>query len=383
MRHVRSWVASLLFIATASVAAWLLLQWPLGRVDPLFAVPWLAVAALAAVRVAGRLHRPLIWLSATAASFAAVQWALAETLAGEDPVSQILVSAGCAALALGLMLAKRWRQPETGPRKWAWRAARVTGAVAWIFGPFALLASGYAPQVPAPKPRVTMMTSLPIVWSNAKNVAEALAAKTPVDPAFAILDQYTRLSPVDSLTDAQLAQTDVLFLAHPRAMAPADLVRVDIWVRGGGRALILADGLSGWEPPFALGDSRNPPITSLLTPLLDHWGIGLAAPSDAAPLMVQTRTSRVRLHSPGRFDHIPPKCLDRADAIILQCRLGKGEAILVADADLLSENLWRDGGQGDVWRDRSADNMAWILDQFDDLAKAKIASTLFAPVWAQ
>ena len=77
---------------------------------------------------------------------------------------------------------------------------------------------------------------------------------------------------MDGLAPASLKQGDRLLLAHPLALPPDTLVEVDRFVRAGGRAVILADGLSSWPPPHRFGDPRNPPVTSLLTPLLDHLG---------------------------------------------------------------------------------------------------------------
>src|SRR3546814_4879137 len=117
----------------------------------------------------------------------------------------------------------------------------------------------------------------------------------------------------------------------------SDLVAIDAFVRGGGRAVVLADALSGWPARHPLGDPRNPPVTSLLTPLLQHWGLVLAAAPSADHEIqpVDVEGFRLRLVSAGRFARSSSQCQAFAGHNILRCPIGEGEAWLVGDAHLL------------------------------------------------
>src|SRR3546814_3036600 len=50
---------------------------------------------------------------------------------------------------------------------------------------------------------------------------------------------------------------------------------------------------------------------------------------------------RLRLFSAGRFETLPAACRAFAGGRIAHCRIGKGEAWLVGDADLLFAPLWQ------------------------------------------
>ncbi|RYD41735.1 MAG: hypothetical protein EOP63_14790, partial [Sphingomonadales bacterium] len=169
------------------------------------------------------------------------------------------------------------------------------------------------------------------------------------------------VSLVDSLADHVPPPGGTLLIAHPRALAPQELVAIDSFVRGGGRAVVLADALSGWPARHPLGDPRNAPITSLLTPLLDHWGVTLsAAPAaESKPLSVDVDGARLRLFSAGRFDRLPSSCLAYADRRAARCRIGQGEVWLIGDADLLFAPLWQPLVPGAPHL-RRAETMEWL-----------------------
>src|SRR3546814_20218838 len=127
---------------------------------------------------------------------------------------------------------------------------------------------------PAGKPAtVTMLTSLPLRLATGGGMAAMNAQGAGEDPALLRLEAAGPVQLVDSLADHVPPSGAALLLAHPPALAPHDLVAIDAFVRGGGRAVILADALSGWPVRHPLGDPRNPPVPSLLTPLLGPLGI--------------------------------------------------------------------------------------------------------------
>src|SRR3546814_7447943 len=68
---------------------------------------------------------------------------------------------------------------------------------------------------------------------------------------------------------------------------------------------------------------------------------------------------RLRLFSAGRFETLPAACRAFAGGRIAHCRIGKGEAWLVGDADLLFAPLWQPPLPGAAHL-RRADTMEWL-----------------------
>lgn len=254
----------------------------------------------------------------------------------------------------------------------------------------------------ADRPRLAVMTSLPIVWGNAttggtEGFAAALEGNANPAPALAILQRRFNVTLLDAIDVRRLPKPSdkdaVLFLAHPNALSPPELVALDGWIRQGGRALILADAFLTWEPPFAVGDPRNPPITSLLTPMLDHWGLDLALPTVARKYYpaVWDDGQRLNLQSSGVFSEIREaegiSCTVSRGGVRVDCKVGKGKAILLSDADMLSDVYWLQpatifkdsaGSHGPaLWQ---AGNFAWVEQQLVHMAGEK-SENLLTPVW--
>ncbi|HET6526470.1 Gldg family protein [Sphingopyxis sp.] len=333
----------------------------LGRIDPALAVPLLAPPMLLLAwwqRREPAAARRRTWL-VTLAFLVAAQALLGLAFAGSAGWSQLLliiVAAGVAASLADLVV--QWRpRPAFLP----WLAAFALAA-GWFVAGHALLAALYRPAAArADAPAVTMLTSLPLRWSGGGDIAAMIAEGTNDDPALARLTAAGPVSLVDSLVDHVPPAGGALLLAHPRALAPRELVAIDAFVRGGGRAVVLADALSGWPALHPLGDPRNPPVTSLLTPLLDHWGITLAAApgAEGVALPADVDGARLRLFSAGRFDRLPPQCRTFAGRRVARCPIGGGEAWLVGDADLLFAPLWQPLVPG-ADHLRQADTMEWL-----------------------
>lgn len=350
---------------------WLGGGFSLGRADPLLALPvalgaallfvaWqrrdqIASARLAVVSaVAGTAMALLIFLPVTEG------WAL---LAPPDFWQRglMLLVATAAALFLALLLLPRVAALATG---WRWFIIALTAFVWWLSAHVAM-AQMAASTFPAQAGRLVVLTGLPLVqWSGEDG------------PGFredAALSQLRRWSgqPIvlrDALDDGDLRPEDRLLLAHPRALPPGTLVEIDRFVRAGGKAVVLADGLSAWPSPHPLGDPRNPPITSLLTPLLAHWGVELAAPDPASvaagSVDISVAGRRLALHSPGHFTLLSPECraqagLAQGKPVLVRCALGRGEALILADADLLFAPLWQANPPWALHL-RPADNMVWL-----------------------
>ncbi|HKX90470.1 MAG TPA: hypothetical protein VJM13_14750 [Sphingopyxis sp.] len=370
---LRAFTISLAIVALAWAAGG---QALLGRIDPALAIPLLVPPMLLLAwwqrreSAATRFRTSLLAL----VFLIAIQALLGLLLAGAAAWLQLLLSAAAGGVAAWLAdILARWR-PRFRPLPWLAALILVTS---WFGAGHMLLARLYRPAA-ATGPAATMLTGLPLRWSGGGDIAAMIAQGTNDDPALVRLTAAGPVSLVDSLVDHVPPPGGALLIAHPRALAPQELVATDAFVRGGGRAVVLADALSGWPARHPLGDPRNPPVTSLLTPLLDHWGVTLAAApaTEGAPIAVDVDGMRLRLFSAGRFDRLPPQCHAHAGRRVVRCAIGKGVVWLVGDADLLFEPLWRPSVPG-ADHLRQADTMEWLAARLWPGA----GSGLLRPLW--
>lgn len=376
----RPMLRALIVAALAALLAWAAGgQALLGRIDPALAVPLIFLPMLLLARwqrdepAAGRRRTVL----SVALALVVGQGLLAASLAGAPAWGQLLLAFAAALLAGWLADALMQRRP------WSRGLRLFVGALlaaGWFAGGHMLLAALYRPvAVAAGAPAVTMLTSLPLRWSGGGDIASMIAEGPGDDPALVRLQAAGPVLLVDSLVDHVPPRGGALLLAHPRGLAPRELVAIDAFVRGGGRAVILADALSGWPASHPLGDPRNPPVTSLLTPLLDHWGITLgAAPTgERSARAAEVGRARLRLFSAGQFERLPPSCRAFAGRRVAYCRIGEGEAWLVGDADLIFAPLWRPLVPG-ASHLRRADTMEWLAAHLwgDAVTRAP-----FQPLW--
>ena len=366
-------------VAAAALGHWLGGGAALGRADPALLVPTLIFAALLALFLPAH-YRPASTFASVALPtlfLLALCWVvtvwLADKMALQNLMPQLAFLAAGSLLALALVRAVRsWLLR----RHIAVRVLAITMlAATWWLASHVILGLCYTPAAPSRPAKTLLLTSLPL--QNWQVGAAAIAG--PQDGA-ALVALRRRIAPTliaaDGLAAGSVGPRDRLLLAHPPALAPETLVEVDRFVRAGGRAIILADGLSSWPPPYRLGDPRNPPVTSLLTPLLDHWGISLDAPvpgdagdagGDAVTIFHQGH--RLTLHSPGNFARLPRNCrgaghLPDGRPTIATCRFGRGTAVLLADADMLFDPLWR---PEPLWAAhlRTSDNIEWLAAQLN------------------
>ncbi len=186
---------------------------------------------------------------------------------------------------------------------------------------------------PSPPPApLGLFTSLPILWSEAEGVSAQLAAPAKPHWARRMLEEGRRIVPLDTLL-APGALTDLL-VAQPRPLEPAENVALDGWVRGGGRLLLFADPVLTSESQFALGDPRRPAGTVLLDPILAHWGLVLRTKAATG----ESAGTPFPVDAPGEFAAlagVPQECRIEVAGLIADCRIGKGSALIVADAALL------------------------------------------------
>lgn len=189
-----------------------------------------------------------------------------------------------------------------------------------------------APKADVPRESIAIMSALPLFWGEARASA-VLSSPDQRAPFILAMQQAHRVRPVDVLDKAAFAGTDVLILAQPRILQAQELVDLDAWVRNGGHVLIFADPELAWPSAFPLGDPRRAPPVTLLDPLFTHWGLTLSADGEAGP--VDLDGEPLTPNKAGRWTAHGPACATEGHGLIVTCAIGKGKAVLVADADLL------------------------------------------------
>ncbi|SCW40303.1 ABC-type uncharacterized transport system [Sphingobium faniae] len=187
------------------------------------------------------------------------------------------------------------------------------------------------------RPALAVLTALPLFWREGE---QGLAARSDA-PILALLRRRFDVRPLDSALSPDLGKMRLLLVAQPRGMGAAELAAVDHWVRQGGQALILADPLLRWPSPLPLGDRRRAPSISLLTPLLDHWGLRLNPVEERGEHRhFLPDGSLLTSMASSRFNVRAGPCRAEASGLIAHCRIGLGKAVLVADADMIDDRLW-------------------------------------------
>ena len=201
--------------------------------------------------------------------------------------------------------------------------ARALAALLLLAAP----ASCREPQPAEAKPTLHLLTSLPLLFGE----GFALDAERPAVTAY--LERTYRLAPID--LPSELPGGATLLAIQPRALPPGELVALDEWVRGGGRLVLLADAFLEWPCARPLGDRLRPPILFADTGLLGHWGLRLDSPDQRGPVAAGPPIGAT-LVSPGTLVRTGGRCNVLAEGRYADCRLGRGRAIVVADADWLN-----------------------------------------------
>ena len=219
-------------------------------------------------------------------------------------------------------------------------------------------------EVVAQDRRIAVMSALPLFGTT----AEPDAILNGPDQRAAIIQTLSELyhvTPLARVDAPLLAKSAILILAQPRVLSGEELVALDTWVRNGGRVLVFTDPELLWPSDLPLGDPRRAPPIGLLDPLLAHWGLALESPamSDAGPVQtVKLGDAKLAVAWAGRWTLAKPGCRVEAEGLVAACRIGKGRALLVADADLLDDRLWAESG---------VDNESVILALIARVAAAK------------
>ncbi len=232
-----------------------------------------------------------------------------------------IVAISAALLALGVM----WR---SSPMPWSHSAAK--------------------------HPTLLLLTSLPLIFN------EDFSLRGGGSPALKALEARYQVVPISVADSSELAKGGLLLLAQPFPQTPENLVKLDEWVRRGGRLLLLADPLLEWPSKRPLGDLLRPPTMFMDTGLLAHWRLRLDAPDVQGPAERMLGGRKIVTVSPGTLHG---SCQLSPDKLVAHCSIGKGDATIVADADLLNT---------DKLGPQARDNMEGVLGELGRLESAPI-----------
>ena len=238
----------------------------------------------------------------------------------------------------------------TGAR---WRAVLLVAALALAAVAAILVARRpeSAATAAEEKPALLLLTSLPLMFG------EQFSLDQGGSDALTALERHYRVLPIGVTDPAELRRGRLLLMAQPPAQTAEDLVALDNWVRKGGKVLLLADPLLEWPSERPLGDPLRPPPMFADTGLLGHWGLRLDAPEQRGPQVRQLGGKRIVTASPGSLQG---SCEIGDDRLVARCRLGRGAATIVADADFLGvQHL--DGG--------TQDNLDGLVEELQRLAR--------------
>ncbi len=218
------------------------------------------------------------------------------------------------------------------------------------------------PATPSPRPKLAVVSALPLFWKE----GEAGFGARSDAPIITLLRARFDVQPADSPLGTVMRDANALLLAQPRAFSPAEFVALDNWVRDGGHLLLLADPLLRWPSSLPLGDRRRPPSISVMGPLLDHWGLQLLPPASAAEERRILKDGRVltTMGSSGFAMRPGTSCHVEERGLVARCQIGRGGAVLVADADLIDDRLWlADAAAPQNVRQWSADSAGFVIEE--------------------
>jgi hypothetical protein len=231
---------------------------------------------------------------------------------------------------------------------------------------------------------IAVLSGPPLFHLRFEGNAEELTPVSQAAPLWQVLARWFALHPLDHVAPQDLRVKAGLLVIQPRALAPAELVAIDDWVWSGGRAVILADPEFRWADNRPLGHPLRPPRKSQLDPLLRHWGLELGAPAMRPP-----GTDPVERHflsdgrllqvaGTSRFQRMDGTCRLSSGGLVAKCMIGKGNAILIADADFANDALWTlNSNRPDDPRRWTSDAVAVLADWLEPGAGAAAGRRLW------
>ena len=216
-------------------------------------------------------------------------------------------------------------------RRTSARILAIGSALLAIAGAAALALSGgesdVDPRPDSQRPALMLLTTLPLIFP------EDFTLSGGGSKALGAIETRYRVIPVATTDSASLKQGRLLLMAHPLAQPAEALVDLDRWVRDGGRVLLLADPRLEWPSKRPLGDKLRPPPQFADTGLLAHWRLRLEVPESAGPAQRRLAGRAVLTSSPGT---LAGDCRVDDGGFVARCRIGRGQAVVVADADFLN-----------------------------------------------
>ncbi len=233
------------------------------------------------------------------------------------------------------------------------RVAAAAAGLLLVLAATALAIRNGSRGAPGDRPELLLLTSLPIAFP------EEFTLDAPKSPAMAALEREFRVKPVSLADSRSLAGGSLLLMAQPQAQPAEVLVDLDHWVRNGGRLLLLADPVLEWPSQRPLADPGRPPLAFADTGLLGHWGLRLDSPDRLGPSSYTVDGVTVHTLSPGTLVTTGTDCSLRSGGFIADCRVGRGRAIVIADADFIDVERRRDPER--------SDNLAVLLAELDRL----------------
>ncbi|WP_088184751.1 Gldg family protein [Sphingobium sp. Z007] len=326
-RFLWLWLPPLAIVLAGLWSAWLT-----GQADPWdWALPTAIVLTGAGLLLARRGWAILTWVAMGGVGMALIFCAFAAGRVPDGMAALGLAMVGMLAAFGGAMLR---HSPfassvveKPGANTSRLRSKRTGVGVIFLILAALLLWRGPAqPLHPVPdRPTLAVITALPLFWSESGRQDA---------PVVTVLRTRFTVVPMDDPVQLKPSGAKRLLLAQPRAMTPTQLVAIDAWVRDGGTALVMADPLLRWPSDLPLGDRRRAPSTSLLGPLLDHWGFHPCA----------IMSEEIRYFPPdGTLITLTGArgCpTAERDGIVQRKQIGHGAALLVGDADPIDDRLW-------------------------------------------
>jgi hypothetical protein len=212
------------------------------------------------------------------------------------------------------------------------------------------------------RPVLAVISALPLFWRDGDGGIQSQSDA----PIIKILRQRFDVRPIDSPLSPGMQGAKAVLLAQPRGLSDAELSSLDDWVRRGGNMVLLADPLLRWPSSLPLGDRRRAPAVTMLAPLLARWGVALLPPSSTGEERQMLADGRLLTTMAASSFAVrdPSNCRVGQNALIAHCNLGRGQAVLVADADLIDDRLWLvDEAAPLNMREWSADTPGFLVEQ--------------------
>lgn len=199
----------------------------------------------------------------------------------------------------------------------------------------AIFAWTLRPNPSVPREPVGLFSSMPILWGEADGLSNLLSNDRAAHRIKLALSARGPIMPLDTL-EALPSELRQLVIVQPRPLSPVENFKLDGWVRGGGRLLLLADPMLTEPSIYALGDQRRPQDIVLLSPILAQWGLELTF-DELQPSGLQRHSIggvTVPVSLAGAWQTRNANCRIDGAGVLVTCQIGKGRVVALADAEV-------------------------------------------------